>query len=182
MIGIILPTVLSFHLHGGIYERAESSQRIQPTDKMRQNRLQPHKESHSSGLIALARWPNANSATAAQPVPLLPATTVVTQGVRREEGPLYLQSRCLVWALKWQCDQLCVESQPFFVPSAKESGAWGRLTGPTGLKNLHIHIWSLDAGCRNVESAVSKRQTLWGRRRIGDVPRQQVKPAIYLAA
>lgn len=51
--------------------------------------------------------------------------------------------------LKWQRDQLCVESQPFFILPAKELGA--RAVDPMQASNSHIHIWSLEAGCSNLE-------------------------------
>lgn len=51
--------------------------------------------------------------------------------------------------LKWQRDQLCVESQPFFVLLAKESRAGA--VDPMQASNSHIHIWSLEAGYSNLE-------------------------------
>lgn len=41
---------------------------------------------------------------------------------RRKEGQHVCKSACLVQPLKWQCDQLCLESQPLFVPPPKASG------------------------------------------------------------
>lgn len=55
----------------------------------------------------------------AVPVLLLPASALQEEEQQQQEG-----AACLVWPLKWQCDQLCLESQPFFVPPAKASRAW----------------------------------------------------------
>lgn len=142
----------SFHWHESVYVHAELSLRSQRTDeRLGQKRLKPHKESHSPCLIVLAVLLNANSVTAAQPVLLLPAHMVVTlpslasRGRRASIAVVVLPGL----GLKWQCDQLCVESQPFFVLPAKESGAWA--ADPMQASNSHIHIWSLEAGCCNLE-------------------------------
>lgn len=138
-----------FPSHQGLYMHTELSQRTH--QRPGQKRLELHKESHSPCLTVLAVLLNANIVTTAQPVLLLLAHMVVTllslasRGRRTSITVVVLPGL----GLKWQCDQLCVVSQPFFVLPAKKLGAYN--AGPMPASNLHIHIWSLEAGCSNLE-------------------------------
>lgn len=113
-------------------------------------RLEPHKESHSPCLTVLAVLLNANIVTAAQLVLLLLAHIVATllSLASRGRWPSITIALLPGLGLKWQCDQLCVESQPFFALPSKKLGAYNA--------DSHIHIWSPEAGYCSLLSVFSE--------------------------
>lgn len=113
-----------------------------------QKKLEPHKESHSPRITVLAVLLNANIVTSAQLVLLLLAHMVATLLSLVSRGRWTSVTIAVLpgLGLKWQCDQLCVESQPFFALPSKKLGAYNA--------DSHIHIWSPEAGYCSLELSV----------------------------
>lgn len=119
----------SIHSRENVYEymcMTELSLRSQRAEEKRAEERGTTQRAPFTLSLSVSIVLNANCVTAAQPVLHLPALMVLTLPSPASGGRGARITAVMMpgLGLKRQCDQLCVQSQPFFVLSAKESAAW----------------------------------------------------------